>query len=444
MEWRGFQFWKEEFWSWRHPRRFRFRIWARVRWLKFRQWLREPKFRALRRHWPRPAIIILTAALVAWVVFTFFGNQSGGLLMKLDRLLSYETVKMNWREATQLLLVLVGLPIAFLLWLFRDIHTNAVLENQRKDVNLKEFQEIQMRAAGAMDEKLPASARETSQIAATHQLAGFLRGEYGVSFQRPAWELLRARLLASSERMGYRAILAQIEDWRRADPGERQSAKQLGGNVRKAAKQITQDNTGKSQRDAVRDEWRTIFSSRLPLPDTVFDGIALPPGALLATCDLSRCSFIGVHLWDAHLEGAELWGAHLEGSSLGNAHLEGASLRGAHLEGAFLGNAHLKCASLFAAHLEGANLFAAHLEGADLGRAHLEGADLRYAHLEGADLADPHLDDKTELDRAIFDDRTRFAFDWSGLTKDEKDRARAPWIERGLIHVNDRNANDPK
>ena len=386
MERRGFRPWKEEFWSWRHPRRFAFRIRARVQWLKFRQWLREPKFRALRRHWPRPAIIILTAALVAWVVFTFFGNQSGGLLMKLDRLLSDETVKMNWREATQLLLVLVGLPIAFLLWLFRDIHTNAVLENQRKDVNLKEFQEIQMRAAGAMDEKLPASARETLQIAATHQLAGFLRGEYGVSFQRPAWELLRARLLASSERMGYRAIPAQIENWRKADPGERQSASRLGENVREAARQITQDNTGKAQRDAVRDEWRTIFGSRLPLPDTVFDGIDLPPGALLAYCDLSRCSFVGADLRDAHLEGATLWDAHLEG----------------------------------------ANLRVAHLEGAHLASAHLKGADLRSAH----------LDDKTELVRAIFDDRTHFASNWAKLTEDEKDQARAPWIERGMIHAN--------
>ena len=439
------------------------RIARRVRWLRLKdRWKNQGIGTWLRRNTPRPlgvfAIFATTLALAYLIGVPIVGLAS--------RVTAFAAGEGDLRGQTVLLVL--GIPIAFILWWFRDMHVAATLENQRKDVNLKEFQEIQMRAAGAMDETLPASARETLQIAATHQLAGFLRGEYGESFQRPAWELLRAKLLASSQRMGYQAIPAQIEDWRTADVEGRQSAKQLGENIREATSQITQDNTGKAQRDAVRDEWRTIFSSRLPLPDTVLDGIALPRGTLLAACDLSRCSFVGARLWDAHLEGADLWGAHLEGAdlwdahlegadlwdahleganllfahlegaALGVAHLEGAGLVGAHLESGYLGSAHLEGANLGSAHLEGAYLGDAHLEGANLEDAHLEGADLEDAHLEGADLKDAIIDDETVLKSATFDDETQFSDNWAELSEDEKTEARAPWIERGMIHVNDR------
>ena len=64
--------------------------------------------------------------------------------------------KPDWRAIIQPLLLFIGLPSAFVLWVFRDANASAALENQRKDINLKEFQEIQLRAAGALDEKLPA------------------------------------------------------------------------------------------------------------------------------------------------------------------------------------------------------------------------------------------------------------------------------------------------
>jgi hypothetical protein len=394
--------------------RFRRRIARRVAWLRFKDWWSRPKLGMVREHWRRPTLILLTGAAVIGMVLFAFPVQTDGFFAQLKGLFA-EDKKMDWRAASQLLIVLLGLPIGFMLWLFRDIHVNAVLENQRKDVNLKEFQEIQLRAAGAMDEKLPKGARESLQIAATHQLAGFLRGGFGKSFQRPAWELLRAQLLASAQMSGYQSIPEQIEAWHKADPDERVTAAPLGRSVRDAIRSIKMDSIGKAQRAAVRDEWRTIFGGKLPLSDTVFDGINAPEKALLASCALERCSFIGANLPRAHLEGANLRFAHLEGANLQFAHLEGADLQ--------------------FAHLEGADLTRAHLEGAILGEAHLEGANLGGAHLEGAILWDAHLDDNTRLFDAAFNDATQFAMNWDQLSPEQKAKARAPWIARGMKHV---------
>ncbi len=461
---------------------FKKRINRRVQWLRLKDWWEHFRFWPLLRQLLRPAMLLFVGLgpplLIYWKLDWFFPELNeilpGGMDGTGKDKLVLQT-EIEWRAIAQPALVLIGIPAAFILWAFRDINANKDLENKRKDVNLKEFQEIQMRAAGAMDEKLPESARESLQVAATHQLAGFLKGEYGASFRRPAWELLRARLLASSQRMGYQSISTQIDDWRKADPENRLSPKELGRQAKTAARSITMDSTGKAQRDVVHDEWRTIFGGRLPLPGTVFDGIELPSYALLASRDLSRSSFIGANLTYAHLEhanlryahleGTYLWGAHLEGAYLTYTHLEGASLgraklRGAdlsyaqlegaylgrtqlegamlmyaHLEGAILMYAHLEGAYLWSAHLEGTHLGGAHLEGANLTDAHLDGADLEDAHLEGADLEHAHLDENTKLKNATFDDQTKFAYNWDTLSDEEKSEARIPWIERGMVHI---------
>ncbi|MEO1729791.1 MAG: pentapeptide repeat-containing protein [Pseudomonadota bacterium] len=455
---------------------FKRRIARRVRWLRIKDWWKHKNWRkSLADNLIRPLIVIAMFA-ASLALIEAFGIPLEDLG---DRIRDAVSDTEDSQKAVQLrgqtVLIVLGIPLAFVLWWFRDMHVRNTLDNQRKDVNLKEFQEIQMRAAGAMDEKLPEDARRSLQVAATHQLAGFLKGEYGESFRRPAWELLRARLQESSQRVGYPAIRAWLNEWREADPSGQMPASELSAEIYKAKSAIEMDSTGKAQREVVRDEWRAIFGRHLPLPNTVFDGINLPEKTLIASRDLSRCSFIGANLWGthleganlqyahlegafltlAHLEGAYLWEghleganltlAHLEGANLGSAHLEGANLGSAHLEGTNLGDAHLEGAYLWEAHLEGANLGGAHLEGADLRDAHLEGADLwhahleganlRGAHLEGADLWDAHLDEETQLTGAVFDDKTAFANDWPYLSDEEKAKARARWIERGIVHA---------
>ena len=123
---------------------------------------------------------------------------------------------------------LLGAPIAFALWLFRDHNVRLTLENTRKDVNLKDFQTISQQAAGLLlvEQKqteaqkydpsrgvvertltlegadapsangladLPSRrlASIAIQLAAIHQLGRFAHGDFGAAFVRPAFVLLR-------------------------------------------------------------------------------------------------------------------------------------------------------------------------------------------------------------------------------------------------------------
>lgn len=45
----------------------------------------------------------------------------------------------EWKDRLQGILVLLGLPVAFCLWHWRDRNVRDQIENARKDINLKEF-----------------------------------------------------------------------------------------------------------------------------------------------------------------------------------------------------------------------------------------------------------------------------------------------------------------
>jgi uncharacterized protein YjbI with pentapeptide repeats len=413
------------------------------------------------RHLPRPLLVLGSFALIIWLLAWLdvpvkqVPKRIAGLVE------SQSNEGLNWQSA----LLLIGAPVAFVIWMFRDIHVYETLANQRKDVNLKEFQELQMRAAGAMDEKLPARARETLQIAATHQLAGFLRGEYGRSFQRPAWELLRAQLLASSERMGYRAIAKQARKRNNREEADLSEWWKAGERIALALETLPPDRAGKAERAVVRDEWWTIFRSGLPLAETCFDGVALSPSALLSLRTLTGCTFVGADCVSAHLESSDLRWAHLEGVRLESAHLELSDLAWAHLEGALLRNARIQRASLFKTHLLGSDLTWSHLQGTDFRQALLCGSDLRWANLEGADLREANFqgadltganlnganltgarmegatflgvstNSRTRLFGTFFDDETKFAHAWKTMGEPERKRHQALWLEKGMRRV---------
>lgn len=459
----------------RWRRQLGWRIFWRVRWLRLRHWGGDVRWRDGLRHLPRPILLVAIGAaiplIILWWLDVHFPHAVSGIGTALDTLLTDPAAKgapvkgapakLEWREALQLLLLVVGLPSAFILWLFRDIHVNETLANQRKDVNLKEFQEIQMRAAGALDEKYPVHARETLQIAALHQLRSFLRGDYGESFRRPAWELLRARMAASARETGTRAIVDWVEAYDRAAgiTAERTIAKVA--EIRRALAALRPLAVATAEQAVIREDYRFIFRVDLPLSDSCFDRIDLSvlpnsSGALLAFRNLARCSFVGANLREAHLERAKLGmahlecanllRAHLEGADLQMAHLEGANLREAHLEGAYLIKADLGGANLRRAHLEGATLWEARLEGANLGEAHFEGANLweanlenanlRGAHLIGADLWEANLEG-ADLHMAWFDNQTRFPNGGPDMTETDQAKIRDVFRARGMKHVDD-------
>jgi uncharacterized protein YjbI with pentapeptide repeats len=483
----------------RHKWRFKMRIALRVNWLFFKRWWGESvSLGGLLRGLRRPTALLLIGLglplLVIWLIpFAEWEKPvaNDGAVQLTDEL--------TWKELIQPALLLIGVPSAFVLWAFRDHNAKSALENQRKDINLKEFQEIQLRAAGALDEKLPAKARQTLQIAAIHQLRPFLRGEYGSSFRRPAWELLKALLATSADASGYVAIREWVEAGGfPAVKGKsaRERALRNADEIWSKIAAIRPDAVAIAARTLIDEDVRRLFRRDLPLEDGAYDGVNLE-SALLARIILCNASFVGANLgaahlesavlFSAHLEGANLVGAHLEGANLGNAHLEGANLVRAHLEGSILNCGHLQSAqlieanltraSLQEAHLEGANLNFANLEGATLRganlrgtllhsahlastsfrRSHLEGADLMGANLNGADLyganlkdadlgganlngadlRDAHADGLPQLALAFYNETTRFAHNWDTLTEAQREAARQPWRDRGMIHVSE-------
>lgn len=444
--------WSDDLFGPRRPAMFRLRIRARVLRLRFQLWWRRPKAAAVRHYWPKPAALlavgVLGPILTGWLLSMLFPAEARGFSTAVHNLLTNpDRFTLEWREAAQLLLVLVGIPSAFLLWLFRDINVSGTLANQRKDVNLKEFQEIQMRAAGAMDEKLPAAARETLQIAALHQLRAFLRGEYGNSFRRPALELLRARFVASAEVTGTRNILEWMTKWRAAVGDGGADLATIGAMKRRVARALTSrrpSRLAETEQSILREEWQAIFRSGMPLGNSVFDALRLR-NPMLADVDLSGCRLIGAVLIDAHLEGADLHGADLALARLPFAHLETANLRVAHLEGARLRDAHLAHAILFGARLEGADLrrarldgaslVSAHLEGANLNDATVDGANLSFAWLHGARLAGIGAEAPASIVGARFDATTQFLDLWSERTDEERAAVWAPWLTGGALRV---------
>ena len=146
------------------------------------------------------------------------------------------------------IILVVSAPVAFAIWHFRDENNRQQIENQRKDINLKEFQKLSEWVSGAhlpeiktidkttqkeglkdkgeIDGKFQLIERTTEkteeygtklyiggfdtfgkhegavalQISAVYNLLPFFRGDYGESFRRPAFNLLKSAWQAMQQR----------------------------------------------------------------------------------------------------------------------------------------------------------------------------------------------------------------------------------------------------
>lgn len=132
------------------------------------------------------------------------------------------------------LIVLISVPVALVVWHFRDENNRQQIENQRKDINLKEFQKLSEWVSGAHLPEIKTVSKTTQksssedgveiteqtteqseeyakkpdaadfdtfskrdgavalQISAIYNLLPFFRGDYGESFRRPAFNLLKS------------------------------------------------------------------------------------------------------------------------------------------------------------------------------------------------------------------------------------------------------------
>ncbi len=274
--------------------------------------------------------------------------------------------------------VVMSAPIIFVIWVFRDRNRLMELENARKDTNLKEFQQLQRWATGNIEgDKDNQDNKIALQISALHSLRAYLKGEYGDSFRRGAYEIFRASLATQHQK-----ILKQVNE----------------GEFENITIAINSCQLTKQLNIVASEEWfNLLINHNFPTNNISLLGVNLSKSYLHhrtygKTLDLKFAQLQRADLRDAELQGANLMGAQLqEVGGLRDAQLQGANLRDAELQGMNLMGAQLQGANLWSARLQGANLLSARLQGADLGFARLQGANLRFAQLQGADLWNAQL-----------------------------------------------------
>ena len=328
--------------------------------------------------------------------------------------------------------MVVSAPVAFAIWHFRDENNRQQIENQRKDINLKEFQKLSEWVSGAhlpeiktvdkttqkeglkdkgeIDGEFQLIERTTEkteeygkkpnaegfdtfgkregavalQISAVYNLLPFFRGDYGESFRRPAFNLLKSAWQAmqqdslkkwETENLSDDEQQAIIEEliWKAESP--------MGVALTHVLLSLNQKNTQLNLRD---------FPEMLPnlcLAGMNFHLSGVDEKARnWSGLNFSGVDFRGAYLRKVQFEESQLNRADLQYADLSEAKLQNANLSKANLQNANLSGANLQNAALLFAELQNANLSGAELQNATLWFAKLQNAKLLFAELQNANL----------------------------------------------------------
>ena len=330
------------------------------------------------------------------------------------------------------IILVVSAPVAFAIWHFRDENNRQQIENQRKDINLKEFQKLSewvsgahlpeiktldkttqkegLKGKGEIDGEFQLIERTTEkteeygtkpyiggfdtfgkregavalQISAIYNLLPFFRGDYGESFRMPAFNLLKSAWQAMQQ--------DSLKKWETVNlPSKRKviikelrlkAESPMGVALTHVLLSLDQKNTQLNLRD---------FPEMLPnlcLAGMDFHLSGVDEKARnWSGLNLSGVDFRGAHLSKVQFEESQLYGANLQDAKLLFAKLQNANLSETKLQNANLSEANLQNADLSRANLQNAKLLFAELQNANLSEANLQNADLSRANLQNADLS---------------------------------------------------------
>ena len=345
------------------------------------------------------------------------------------------------------IILVVSAPVAFAIWHFRDENNRQQIENQRKDINLKEFQKLSEWVSGAHLPEIKTIDKTTQkeglkdkgeiegefqlierttekteeygkkphaegfdtfgkregavalQISAVYNLLPFFRGDYGESFRMPAFNLLKSAWQAMQQ--------DSLKKWETANSSSnkqreifrelrRKAVSPMGVALTHVLLSLNQKNTQLNLRD---------FPEMLPnlcLAGMNFHLSGVDEKARnWSGLNLSRVDFRGAYLeevqfeksqlYDANLQYANLCFAKLQNANLCFAELQNVDLSEAELQNAHLREANLQNATLWFVKLQNAKLLRAELQNANLSRAKLQHADLSRAKLQNAELRECDL-----------------------------------------------------
>ena len=369
--------------------------------VKFKNWIN-----ALDRPWQLIGTVATTVAvfgIIDWLTGSGLYDR-----MLYPKLTTTPEVQV-WSALVYAAAFILGLPIAFLLWHWRDRNVRDQIENARKDINLKEFQELQLRAAGAITTNIPEKSRQTLWISALHQMRGYLRGEYGESFKRPSFEVYCA-LLERQKRS------EKVEN-----PTESKPEPDLG----------LPDSVYRTVRDIVYEEWQAFFWEDFyrkvgwPLKGRSFRRLRLPSGSWLNGLDFSRTDFSESELRSVNFGGARLSEAKFEDCVLQSAILMNSECRGANFNGADLANLTANGASFSEGMFKSTKFDGSNLEGANFfkssgSRCSFVNVNLNSTNFDGCSLSDCNFEN-SQMVGAKFVSAQLYSTRMSGVDATESD-----------------------
>ena len=324
------------------------------------------------------------------------------------------------------IILIVSSPVAFVIWHFRDENSRQQIENQRKDINLKEFQKLSEWVSGAhlpeinIEKSITKSSSTTDnesaaspkkqitkqtaerskeygqkpdnahwgtfskrdgaialQISAIYNLLPFFRGDYGESFRRPAFNLLKSAWqsmqqeslnelneldieIVSLERQRER-LERQREKLERQERQERQELQELQELQREIHQQ--QREIHQQQREIRKQQSKIIGKLKQNAQSPM--GVALTHVLLSLSRESTR---LNLQDFPEMLPNICLAGINFDFSEIKEKARDLSQLN--------LNGADLRAADLFFVNLHGTNLSKANLSNADLSNADLLDANL--------------------------------------------------------------------
>jgi Pentapeptide repeats (8 copies) len=346
------------------------------------------------RPWALLATVVSTlgvVALINWVTDSDLFRQFF-FPKPCDSSESGQCDPIEWKDLFQAALLVLGLPVAFMLWHWRDRNVRDQIDNGRKDVNLKEFQEVFKIAAGGFDANLSEQSAATMQIAALHQLRGFLRGEYGSSFKKPAFELL---LAGHAQAMSRIQLAANLRDLTSKNPDGFASIAACINSHKQSLSSIDV-----ARISIIRQELKFILNQGYSLTNRCFDLL-----------DLGK-SFDG---FDHELT------------------LKNVSFRGS----SFIGTTAVSLSAIEcdfdSCDLYGANFSFSDLCGSRFWNANLNGLDLHESDIRGANFATAQPTELVSCIYASFDEDTWLKPSWWVISSSDREAARRAWLDQDAV-----------
>ena len=375
--------------------------------------------------------------------------------------------------------MLISVPVALVVWHFRDENNRQQIENQRKDINLKEFQKLSEWVSGAHLPEIKTVNKTTNkrnlksndelarlltlpieytteeteeyskkpettdfdtfskwdgavalQISAIYNLLPFFRGDYGESFRRPAFNLLKSAWQAMQQDSLKKLEKKNLSDEARKDiidELQQKARSPMGVALTHVLLSLNQENKQLSLRD-FPEMLSNICLAGMNFHLNVVSEIARDKG--LSNLDLRGADFRGIVLIGAKLQGCRLTGAKLDG-----ANLWAATLQNIHLVGTDLQNAVLIDANLQNADLSYANLQYANLKNADLSSANLKACKFGWEKLkDNGQLSSAEITIYDFIKRIYPDWKKENDPEWEVLTDEEQKKTMKKFCdETGML-----------